>query len=99
MVVVKTHTKGDSVLVAVCDEDLLGQTFEEGVLQLDLTSEFYQGQSKTNIEACDIMRNADHLNIVGEKSVKLALDEGLIDEANIKTVDGVPFAQAIILQE
>jgi len=45
--IVKSHSTGDGrKVIAICDDSLLGKKFEEGDKQLDLTSEFYQGQKK-----------------------------------------------------
>ncbi len=81
------------LLVIVCDKEILGKKFSEGNKQLDLTSDFYKGKEMTSLEATDIMRNADHLHIVGEKAVKLALDEKLIDQVNIVIIANIPHAE------
>lgn len=91
--IVKLHESENGTVVAVCDSDLIGQKFEDGDLQLDLTSDFYKGEEKADGEIGDLLRNAYVLNIVGEKSVALALKEGIIDEANIKNISGVPYIQ------
>jgi len=83
------------MLLAVCDSELIDKKFEEGKGQLDLTSDFYKGDEKTEIEVSDLMRNSYIINIVGEKSVGLALKEELISEENVKKIDGVPYASAV----
>jgi hypothetical protein len=97
MVLVKLHKKEGRILVAVCDSNLIGKRFEEGKLQLDLTSDFYAGEEKSDTEAGDIIRNADHVNLVGEKAVALAVEEGIIDESQVQRVQGIPHAQAAIV--
>lgn len=99
MVLVKLHKKDGRILVAVCDSSLLGKKFSEGSAQLDLTGDFYKGDEKTSDEAGDLIRNADHVNLVGELSVKLAIQEGVIDASNVKTIEGIPYAHAIILHD
>ena len=99
MVLVKLHKHDGRMLAAVCDEDLYGKRFEEGVVQLDLTGEFYKGEIKTTDEAGDIIRNADHVNLVGPKSIQLGLQEGVIDEHHVRHVQGVPYAQAALLHD
>ncbi|MBI4150522.1 DUF424 family protein [Candidatus Woesearchaeota archaeon] len=81
----------------MCDADLVGKRFEEGNLQLDLTGDFYAGEEKTETEAGDILRNADHANLVGQKSVALGIQEGIIDEAHVQHVKGIPHTQASIV--
>lgn len=45
-----------------------------------MSSDFYKGERKSESETGDLMRNADHLNIVGEKSIKIVLDEDVIED-------------------
>lgn len=95
--IVKIHKKDGRTVVAVCDDNLLGQRIEDGDLQLDLSSDFYKGTSYSDkVLVMDIMRNADVINVVGKVSVALALEEGLIDKTHIITIKGVPHAQASI---
>lgn len=94
--IVKIHKRNEKTIVAVCDDDLLGQVFEQDGAVLDLSSSFYAGDMVTEPEAGDLVRNADIVNLVGDKSVKLGLEEDVIHEANVKEIDGVPYAQAVI---
>lgn len=97
--IIKLHKKDERVVVAVCDSELLGKKFEEGKLQLDLTSDFYKGEEKDDMTVGDTIRNCDGINLVGEKAVKLGIDEGVIDEKHVKKIAGIPYAQAIIVRE
>ncbi|MBW3004713.1 DUF424 family protein [Candidatus Woesearchaeota archaeon] len=97
--IVKVHKKDERTVVAVCDSDLLGKKFEQGELQLDLTSDFYKGTEMDEKEAGDLVRNADIVNLVGKNSVKLGMQEGVIEEDHILEIDGIPHAQAIIVHE
>ena len=96
--IIKSHKKQNKILLAICDDNLLGKKFKEGNKQLDLTGDFYDGESYTKLDAADIMGNVAYLNIVGEKSIELALEEGLIEEKNIIKIDNIPHAQAVILR-
>lgn len=82
-------------VVAICDNDLIGKEFEEGELYLKISESFYNGESKTIEEVEEIMINEDNLNLVGEKTIKIALNLKLINEKNIIKVQGVPHAQII----
>jgi hypothetical protein len=91
--IVKTHETKNGVIVAVVDQNLLGQKFEEGDLQLDLSSIYYKGELKTPDEVGDLIRNAYGVNIVGEHAIKLAIEEGIVDENMIKKISGIPYYQ------
>jgi hypothetical protein len=99
MIVNMHKNKDGKILVAVADNDLLGKRFEEGILQLDLTGDFYKGVEKSSEEIGDLMRNADLVNLVGEEAVKLGLIEEVIEEQAIRRVQGIPFAQGILVKE
>lgn len=91
--IVKTHETKNGVIVTVVDKEILGQKFEEGELQLDLNSNYYKGELKTPDEVGDLIRNSYGVNIVGEQSIKLAIEEGIIDETMVKKISGIPYYQ------
>lgn len=97
--IVKVHKRQEKTIVAVCDNDLLGKKFEENDLQLDLTSDFYKGEKIDEKEAGDLIRNADIVNLVGEQSVKLGIEEGIVDKDRILKIAGIPHAEAVIVHE
>jgi hypothetical protein len=98
--IAKLHKgKDNKVVVAVCDSELLGKKFEEGNKQLDMTSDFFKGEEKDDLAIGDLIRNADSVNLVGEKAVKTGIDEGVVEEGHVKKIAGIPYAQAIIVRE
>jgi len=99
MMLVKHHTKDGRDIVAVCDKELIDRKFEENGKQLDLTSEFYKGEEKDEMEIGDIIRNADIVNLVGKRAVDLGLAEEVISKENVIMIDGIPHAQAVLIQE
>lgn len=86
-----------SIVVAICDEDLIGKEFLEGNLNLIITERFYKGEKKTEEEVLKIMENADNLNLVGKKTVKLAIKAGFISEDYTIKIKGIPHAQIYAL--
>lgn len=93
---VKNHVTEDGRLIlAVCDSNLIGKKFEEGIAQLDLTGEFYKGEEMPAVEVADLMRNAFSLNLIGLESVKTALDEELISPDQVRYVQKIPYAMAV----
>ena len=97
--IVKLHKKNDRTTVAVCDCDLVGHLFEENGKQLDLRSDFYKGEELDRQSVGDLIRNADIISLAGKEAIKLGLEEDIIDEDHIITVDGVPHAQAIMMSQ
>ena len=85
----------EGLLVAVCDEDVLGETFEEGDLSLTVTEEFYGGDAVDERTVVESLAQADVANIVGINAVELAVEEGFIDEANVLEVETTVHAQLL----
>ena len=87
-------------IVAIADEELLGNKFFEGKRQLDVKESFYKGELRTEEEVAKeinfwIKEDAT-FNIVGEKSIAVALKEGIIHEDSVGTVDGIPYALVLL---
>jgi uncharacterized protein len=83
-------------VVAVCDKSLIGKKLEEGSFQLDLSADFYKGEEKAVELIADVIRNADIVNLVGEKSINLGLKEGIVEKSDIKQIQGTPHAQVLL---
>ncbi|MBI2452053.1 DUF424 family protein [Candidatus Pacearchaeota archaeon] len=96
---IKIHRAYRNV-VAVCDSDILGKTFEEGKMQLEVRESFYKGEERTTEEAIEILKsekmNDSTFNIAGKKSVMLAGEAGIINKGNVGKVQGIPFALVLI---
>jgi hypothetical protein len=82
-------------IVAVCDEELIGKTFGEGKFQLEVKENFFKGETIDEEKTFDIMvdfqKEDATFNIVGEKSVNLALEAGIINKKGIKKIQDIPF--------
>ena len=96
--IVKEH-KDDSgrMILAICDGSLIGKKITENDLQLDLTSNFYNGEKKDEKEALGLMKKAYVLNIVGKKSISFALKNGFVDKKRIIYINKVPHTQTLNL--
>ena len=89
---------GEGLLVSVCDAECLGETYEEGEVSLDVTEAFYGGDDAEAVDADSVVNSltrASVANIVGEQSVSVAIDAGIVEEANVLSVDGTLHAQLV----
>ena len=82
------------LLVAACDEDLLGKVIEEREkgLRVYVSPDFYKGELKTPEEVVDVLMKADMANLVGEEVVHLAIASGLIHKEAVLNIRGIPLA-------
>lgn len=94
---VKIHKFGDREILAVCDEDIIGKTFEEKDLQINISNSFYKGEIKSDEEVFDLIEKFDNINLVGKKAVKLAIDNGIIDSESVIHIKGIPHAEIYVI--
>lgn len=96
---IKIH-KSYRDLVAVCDTDLIGKYFEEGIFQLDLKESFYKGEEIDEKELQEILKEMKQedatFNIVGEKSIQASIKAGIISEDSIKKISGIPYSLILL---
>ena len=94
--IIKTYRN----VIAICDADLLGKKFEEGKFQLDVKESFFRGEKTSEEKLNDIIKKEavedSTFNIIGEKSVNVALKTGIVSKHEIQKIQGIPFALALI---
>jgi len=95
MIRLKRHSCGHELLVAACDEGLLGKTFEEGELRLEVSERFYGGEKVEARMLVEVLALATIGNLVGEETVEAAIGAGLVDPECVIRVQGVPHAQMV----
>ncbi len=96
---VKLHSGGRDIVLAACDEELLGRTFSQGKLQITIYESFYGGVLVDEEGLERHMRNATILNLVGERCIQKAIELGWVDPENILKIQGIPHAQAAVMFE
>lgn len=92
----KIYRQSGEVVVAACDAELLGETFEEGELILKVTS-FYDGFACSEEELVVNLRAATSANLVGKRVIQAAVSAGFIDEECVIKIGGVPHAQLYMI--
>ena len=81
--IIKTYRN----VVAVCDSELIEKKFEEKKFQIEVKKSFFKGKSASEKEIIEIIKKESiedaTFNIIGEKSINIALKTGLISEYEI----------------
>ena len=95
MISIKVYKKGNDLLIGACDEALLGKTFEEGKFHLEVKKEFYDGERITKEAFKKILDSATIANLVGEATIKAAIELGLVDPGCVIKIKGIPHAQMV----
>lgn len=93
MICVKLYRHGPEVLVAASDEEILGKTFKSGELRLQISESFYKGESGGEELLVNRLEMATIANLVGEKTLEIAVRRGFVDKECVIVIGGVPHAQ------
>jgi len=84
----------------VCDKELLGKYFEEGILQLDVKESFFGGKEISVEDAIDLMQDMRKedatFNLVGKKTINTAIQAGIISSNGVGEIAGIPFALVLL---
>jgi len=83
------------VLLATCDEELLGTILRDGKLVFKVKEEFYKGPKMPVDDAVELMKESTVVNMVGPNIVKKAIEEGLVHPEAVLDICGVPHAQIV----
>ena len=90
---IKIHESELSVLLAVCDRELIGKTVRGCGLKLEISEHFYKGELADISQVQAALMEVTTANIIGERSIEAAISCGAIDTGSVIDIDGVPHAQ------
>jgi len=89
----KVYRYQNEIILAACDHEVYGKTFENELMHLDVDSAFYGDELVADEDIKPLLNSATIANLVGTRIVKYAIEIGLVDPENIIEIDGVPHAQ------
>ena len=88
----------EGLLVSVCDDDCLGETYEHDAGALEVKKEFYGGSEAVDADpgtVVDSLLRATTANLVGERAVEVAVEAGIVNEDRVLELDGTRHAQLV----
>lgn len=94
--ILKERSTEQGLLVSVCDADVLGETFENGEVSLTVTEGFYAGEAAEEVgeeAVVESLGRAAVANLVGSRSVEVAIEAGVIDAEQVLEVGDTLHAQ------
>lgn len=96
---IKIH-KSYRPVVAICDSELIGKKFEEGIKQLDIPERFYKGDEFEEEAAIQLLQEQNRedatFNIVGKNSVDLAIKAGIIPKESALEIQKISYALKLL---
>ncbi len=84
---------GSGDIVAVCDRELINTTISNDKIKVTITEDFYGNCPATEEEIRNALKTAGNINLMGERSVSLAIEMGLITRSGCIMIGNVPHAQ------
>lgn len=94
-VCLKIYESGRDVLIAVCDLEILGKTFKEGPLKVEISPDFYGRETASYEEVEAALACATIANFAGCRAVECAIKLGFVERENVLCIDGVLCAQMV----
>ena len=82
---------GDTLMLNICDADLLGRTLKRDNFTLKISEKYYAQKVVEKEEAKEMLRRSDNINMVGKEIISLSVDMGIGTQDGVKEIDGVPF--------
>ena len=86
---------GKQVLLAICDAEILGKTFQESDLVLEVKEDFYKGVRTSVDEALSLINLSTNINLIGSNIVTKAIEKGYVHPEAVIKVCGVLHAQIV----
>ncbi len=97
MIYIKLHNSEDGVLLAMCDEELINKVIEDSDVYINVRdySDFYKGSLVNGNEVKRLLpRKLHSADIIGNESIKTAVENSIIKKDNVKNANGIRYAHA-----
>jgi len=94
----KVHKYNNKILVAASDADLIGKTFVDGKLTLQVSKIFYGEEIVTAEQLIEKLKISTIANLVGKEAISIAINEKFIKEKGIIRIAGIPHAQMVLIE-
>lgn len=79
-----------SLMINICDEELLGKKISDGSLNVDINREFFiEPMDEKQIQ--DLLKKSSIANLIGNRVIQKSLDWKLAKKDSIKTISDIPF--------
>lgn len=97
--IAKIHKSQGEIILAACDDGLIGKKFEEDDLCLHVTERFYNGFKVEEDELEKLMDECTIANLVGDEVVDLAIRKKLVRQDRVLRIEGIPHAQFVRMRK
>ena len=95
MIYTRVHKGRDDTVLAACDEDVLGKTFSGNGMKITVSERFYNEELVPEEIFVERMRAVTIMNLVGERTISLAIENGIVSEDDVIEIGGVRHVQVV----
>jgi uncharacterized protein len=88
---VRTTNYGGSLMISVCDSELVGRILEGNGLTISMTKAYWQERLVQDKEAESLLRKCVIANLAGKRIVNKAISKKLANRSSVKMSSGIPF--------
>jgi hypothetical protein len=88
---VKISEYQKSLMLNICDADLLGKNIVQNELNITISKSYYGDQIIEQDEAKKLLQSSTIINMVGKNTVSLSLELGIGSENGVKKISEIPF--------
>ena len=87
----KVISASGNLMLNICDHELVDKTLHDGETKIKINSNYYAERDVDEHEAKNLLTKCNSINMVGEKTVSLAINLGIGSEKSIRRIEGIPF--------
>ena len=88
----------NSLMINICDIELLGKNISENNVNINISPKFFNERIKKQ-EIKELLTNCSIANLIGVKTVEMALKSGLAKKESVKIISDVPFLMIFKFQK
>ena len=87
----KVISASGNLMLNICDPELIDKTLQDGKTKIRINPNYYAERDVDEHEAKNLLTKCNSINMVGEKTISLAISLGLGSEKSVRRIEGVPF--------
>ncbi len=91
----KLHESESEIVLAACDEELLGKRLKNDKLEFHVSERFYGSKEVTKKELGEMLDKCTIANLVGQKVINVAKEKRVIEDKHVMRIGSIPHAQMI----
>lgn len=80
-----------SMMVNICDKELVGAKVADGNLEVNITKDYFEQQVLGEEEVTALLKTCSVANLVGKRIVNKAVEMKLASSISVRNISDVPF--------